>query len=157
MNEEILKDSEKKISKFAIEKNEAKIFNSDSILVVGIGATAGKTSYLSNESSFNQQITGFHSKYHNNKYYFYLFKCTTDVFLLLANYTTLPILNNEFFKVVLIPVPPLSEQAPIAIHLESLTTKTDESIRLKEQQIEQLKQYKTSLINDVVTGKVRVA
>jgi type I restriction enzyme S subunit len=60
-------------------------------------------------------------------------------------------------KDILIPLPPLSEQTQIVAHLESLTTKTDEAIRLKEQQIEQLKQYKNSLINDVVTGKVRVA
>lgn len=61
------------------------------------------------------------------------------------------------FLNIFIPVPSPSEQTQIAAHIEFLTAKTDEAIRLKEQQIEQLKQYKTSLINDVVTGKVRVA
>lgn len=64
---------------------------------------------------------------------------------------------TENFNNFSFPIPPLSEQAQIVDHLETFTSKTDEAIRLKEQQIEQLKQYKNSIINEVVTGKVRVA
>ena len=39
---------------------------------------------------------------------------------------------------------------------DSRTDKEDSAISLKEQEIEKLKEYKMSLIDSVVTGKVRV-
>ncbi|MCF1715242.1 restriction endonuclease subunit S [Flavihumibacter sp. RY-1] len=62
---------------------------------------------------------------------------------------------NEFKQLETI-IPPLSEQAKIVAHVEVINIKTDEAIRLKEQQIDQLKHYKNTLINEVVTGKIRV-
>lgn len=73
------------------------------------------------------------------------------------NKATIENIGADKYSELFVPLPPLSEQTQIVTHLETLSTKTDQAIRLKEQQIEQLKQYKTSLINDVVTGKVRVA
>ena len=63
-----------------------------------------------NESSFNQQITGFHSNNNNNQFLYFLISCFSKVMLNVANYTTLPILNNEFFKSFDLPVPSQKEQ-----------------------------------------------
>lgn len=52
--------------------------------------------------------------------------------------------------------PPLSEQQKITIYLDTQTAKIDQVIALKTAHIEKLKEYKSVLINDVVTGKVRV-
>jgi len=156
LNNEILVDSEKKISDLAISDGSAKIFDNDSILIVGIGATAGKTSYLKKRGSFNQQITGFHSKIFFNKYYFYHLKSIGNVMLSLAQFTTLPILNNEFFKKLYLPIPPIQEQEQIVAYLDEVTGKIDQAIAQKQEQITKLKEYKQSLINDVVTGKVKV-
>src|SRR5690606_4460961 len=156
LNNEILVDSEKKISDLAISDGSAKIFDNDSILIVGIGATAGKTSYLKKRGSFNQQITGFHSKIFFNKYYFYHLKSIGNVMLSLAQFTTLPILNNEFFKKLNLPIPPIQEQEQIVAYLDEVTGKIDQAIAQKQEQITQLKAYKQSLINDVVTGKIKV-
>ena len=52
--------------------------------------------------------------------------------------------------------PPLNEQEQIVNHIELLTTKIATAVRLKEAEILRLKEYKSSLINGVVTGKVRV-
>ena len=52
--------------------------------------------------------------------------------------------------------PPLSEQQTITIYLDTQTAKIDQAIALKTAHIEKLKEYKSVLINDVVTGKVRV-
>src|SRR5690606_24339090 len=60
--------------------------------------------------------------------------------------------NNFYF-----PIPPISEQEAIVAYLEEQTGKIDQAIALKTQQIEKLKAYKQSLINEVVTGKVKVA
>lgn len=156
LNVEMLNYSEKKLSKAALVANQVKLFEGDSILIVGIGATAGKTSYLNEKATFNQQITGFKSMQNNNKFYFFLFKNLSQVFLSLAQFTTLPILNNEFFKKVLLPLPSKIEQQQIVDYLEAQTSKIDKAIGLKTEQVEKLKLYKQSLINEVVTGKVQV-
>ena len=65
-------------------------------------------------------------------------------------------LSQETLKKLPLLKPPIAEQAQIVAHLEALTAKTDAAIRIKEQQIEELKQYKASLINEVVTGKIKV-
>lgn len=156
LNNEVLIEAERKLSKLAIQKKEIKFFPKDSIVVVGIGATAGKTSYMLNKGTFNQQITGFHSDKEFNKYFFYLLKNLSEVMLNTANYTTLAILNNEFFKVFKLIKPPLSEQKEISSHIESASQKIDTAITLKQREIAKLQEYKRSLINSVVTGKIRV-
>lgn len=156
LNNENLKYSEKKISQLAINRKEISLFPSDSILIVGIGGTTGKTSYLINTGTFNQQITGFHSHKQYNKYYFYLFHSLSKVMLNTASYTTLPILNNEFFKSFRLIKPKIEEQKEIVEYIETATTKIATAISLKEQEIEKLKEYKMSLIDGVVSGKVKV-
>jgi len=61
------------------------------------------------------------------------------------------------FLNISIPVPPLSEQEAIVANLEQETSKIDQAIAQRKKQIEKLKEYKQSLINEVVTGKVKVA
>jgi len=53
-------------------------------------------------------------------------------------------------------IPTLSEQGIIASRLEAIEEKIAKAILLKQQEIEKLKEYKTVLIDNVVTGKVRV-
>ena len=53
-------------------------------------------------------------------------------------------------------IPPITEQQYILEYIENFSNKIYTSISLKEKEIEKLKEYKISLINSVVTGKVRV-
>lgn len=151
LNVEILETSIKKISHQAISAKEIKLFNSDSILVVGIGATTGKTSYMSNSGTFNQQITGFHSIIENNKYLFYSFKCFSSLFLKIANYTTLPILNNEFFKTFSIVIPHIEEQGRIVAFLDEKCGQIDRAVEQKERMIELLQERRAATIQRAVT------
>lgn len=61
------------------------------------------------------------------------------------------VIKNERF-----PYPPLSEQKEIAAYIEAASQKIETAIGLKQQEIEKLKEYKGSLINSCVTGKVKV-
>lgn len=54
-------------------------------------------------------------------------------------------------------VPPKDEQVKIVEYIETQTAKIDKAIELQQNYIAKLKEYKASLINSVVTGKVRVA
>lgn len=68
----------------------------------------------------------------------------------------MPRANSDFIGNQLIPIPSKREQNQIIKNIETQSTKIDQAISLKEQEIEKLKEYKVSLIDAVVTGKVRV-
>ena len=157
LNAGYLDKSEKTISKLAIKHGEAKIFSGNSVLIVGIGATCGKTAYLKEASSFNQQITGFNSRYQNSEFMYFLISTYSKVMLNVASYTTLPILNNEFFKRFMLPCPPRNEQDGIVSFLRCESEKLERAIEMQQQQIANLKEYKATLINSAVTGKIKVA
>ncbi|WP_233900845.1 restriction endonuclease subunit S [Tenacibaculum piscium] len=69
---------------------------------------------------------------------------------------TQPNLNTDLVKQLPIALPPLSEQKEISSYIEKSSEKIATAIGLKSEEIEKLKEYKSSLINSVVTGKVRV-
>jgi len=56
-----------------------------------------------------------------------------------------------------VPVPPEIEQKEILEYVDKSSIKIDKAISLQQQQIDKLKEYKASLIDSIVTGKVRVA
>jgi type I restriction enzyme S subunit len=65
-------------------------------------------------------------------------------------------LYTESFGDIKIPLPPRAEQASIVDHIETQSTKIDQAIAIQQQQIDKLKEYKATLINSAVTGKIRV-
>jgi type I restriction enzyme, S subunit len=67
-----------------------------------------------------------------------------------------PGLAVDRIKRLLLFVPPLSEQKAIAHYLDTKTTQIDQIIQTINTQIEKLKELRKTLINDVVTGKIRV-
>ena len=67
-----------------------------------------------------------------------------------------PKLTQEALMSIKIPVPPISEQNVIFDYLKDEFNKIDTLISKSQQEIELLKEYKTALIREVVTGKVDV-
>lgn len=65
-------------------------------------------------------------------------------------------LRFENFSQVDLLIIPIEEQKEIAKYIESHTSKIDVAISLKDKEIEKLKEYKGSLINSVVMGKVKL-
>jgi type I restriction enzyme S subunit len=65
-------------------------------------------------------------------------------------------LSQDHLKRMPVLIPPLSEQKEISTYIETASQKIEKAIGLKQQEIEKLKEYKNSLINSVVTGKVKV-
>lgn len=53
-------------------------------------------------------------------------------------------------------LPPIQEQNEIMAFIETITQKIATAISLKEQEIEKLKEYKATLINSAVTGKIKI-
>ena len=65
-------------------------------------------------------------------------------------------LRAEEFKCIYFSLPPLPEQTAIAEHLDAQTAKIDAAISASRREIDLLREYRTRLIADVVTGKVDV-
>jgi len=53
-------------------------------------------------------------------------------------------------------LPPVNEQDKIIKHLNSKTIEIDDLVQLEQKKIDLLKQYRQSLISEVVTGKIKV-
>ncbi|MDD4353993.1 MAG: restriction endonuclease subunit S [Candidatus Nanoarchaeia archaeon] len=64
--------------------------------------------------------------------------------------------NSTLFKHQGLPNPPKEEQIQIANYLDEKITKIDNIISKIKDQINTLKEFRKTVINDVVTGKVRV-
>jgi len=67
-----------------------------------------------------------------------------------------PKLSQENLQAVKLPVPPISEQRIIASYLDTKCSEVDSLIALKQAKIDELKEYKKSVIYEYVTGKKEV-
>ncbi|MBE7685215.1 restriction endonuclease subunit S [Tenacibaculum piscium] len=90
--------------------------------------------------------------------YIYNFLHSLDTTKVLYKFGTGLRQNLSFrdFKHLQIPIPPKEEQQKIVDYIKYISEKIATAIGLKSEEISTLKEYKSSLINSVVTGKVRV-
>jgi type I restriction enzyme S subunit len=148
----ILNNAKRKISNLAIEENKCRLFPSNSILLIGIGATVGKVGIVSEASTSNQQINAIILKNeYNPKYYTYFISTIKDIIVMEASSATLPIFNQTQTKNIVLPVPQIEEQTTIANYLDHKTTQIDTLITKKEQFISLLQEERTAVINQAVT------
>jgi type I restriction enzyme S subunit len=95
------------------------------------------------------------SEKHNNYYWMYLLREMSNTRFIQSLSKSIRERTTEFrwntWKNQLFPLPPLSEQEQIVSYLDDKTTKIDELIQKKLRKINLLKEYRTSLINTVVT------
>jgi type I restriction enzyme S subunit len=155
--EGILKDSKRKVNEFAIESNQVEIFPENTVYLIGIGGTIGKIgmSYLS--ASANQQINAiiFREKIYP-EFGFYFLKNSKHQVDLLADFTTLPILNQAKTKEIIVGIPPIPEQKNIVEYIEQETAQISTIIQTIEKEIALVQEYRTALIAEAVTGKIDV-
>lgn len=82
-----------------------------------------------------------------------IFKALSGMFLTSTiNQLTIGNLNS-----IEVPIPPINEMDEVRNYVENINLKVDTAISLKEQEIEKLKEYKATLINSAVTGKIKVS
>ena len=152
-----LSDSKRKLISEAIETGEVEIFPEYSIYLVSIGATLGKVSFFRQKASANQQINIIiFNQTFNPLFGYYFLVGNKEMITLEADYTTLPILNQSKTKSLLFAVPPLEEQQSIVRHIETECARIDAKKSKTEKLIELLTEYRTALISEVVTGKIKV-
>jgi type I restriction enzyme S subunit len=65
-------------------------------------------------------------------------------------------LSQGAIKGILLPAPPVAEQEQIHQHIDDATVTLNEAIRRAQREIDLIREYRTRLIVDVVTGKLDV-
>ena len=149
--------SSKTITKKAIEDNVGRLFPAKSIYFVGIGATVGKVASCDFEASSNQQINAIMCNDRlDYKFATYCLLMEQRIIRETTNFVTLPILNQSSTGLINSVVPPKSEQQQIVTYLDSEMQRFDSAITNCQRQITLLQERKQIIINEVVTGKVRV-
>ncbi len=77
-------------------------------------------------------------------------------FDLQSNATTIDVIYSNSLKELFLTLPPRDEQAAIADYLDKETAKIDRLCDTVNQTISRLKEYRTALITQAVTGKIKV-
>lgn len=74
-----------------------------------------------------------------------------------VNPGAVPSMSVQGYRSERVAVPPLCEQMAIAERIDGISSKIDEAITIDVIQIKMLKEYRSMLIDAVVTGKIKVA
>ena len=159
-NPAICKLTSKEIKSSLLEKGDLLITKSSGS-DLHIGKTAFVDDYVAGlqccYSNFMQRLRINTKNY--SKYYFLVLNSEISKLQYLYNTkstTGLGNLSSEIFNLLLTVVPPKSEQEEIAKYLDHKTATIDAIVGNISKQIETLKQLRKTLINDVVTGKIKV-
>jgi len=125
------------------------------VLLLGRKGTIDKPLYFKGKFwTVDTMFYGVPINFSNIKFLYY-----SSLFIPFKFYSTstaLPSMTQFDLNNHSIALPPLNEQKQIVQYIEEQTQKIDKAINLQEKQIERLKEYKTTLIDSVVTGKVKV-
>ena len=151
-------DSTKCVSEEEFKKHFIQLNNKS--LLLSINGTIGNLSFYDNE----KVILGKSSCYINLKekinhhFVYYVLKSES-----ISKYFTFELTGTTIFNLSLnsirntpIVVPPENEQQEIVTYLDEQTQLIDKTISIEGKRIELLKEYRQSLISEVVTGKRKV-
>ena len=146
------------LSNTAFEDGKARLISGPAILVIVIGATAGKMSLLLGDGATNQQITAFELKSDRIAPQFGIQQLRTSEHWLksTASTATIPILDSGVVNRLPLAFPTVGEQECILSALSNHTRPLATAISRLEREIDLLREYRTRLVADIVTGKLDV-
>lgn len=131
---------------------EVKIFPPNTVMIVGIGATMGKVGIAQQKSSCNQQINAIEFSPKVNPFFGMYFLATRKTYLhKCGKFTTLPILNQDETKNIIVCLPPLPEQNTITAFLDQQCAQIDSLIEKKQHMLDLLDEKRRAVITQAVT------
>ena len=142
------------------ESPEIMIENGD-VLMVKTGSSYGKCAIVKNmpmECTINPQLVVFKEHTEMPEYLAYCFQTSFAKFFINTSVIggTIPTISQEKINNYVFPFPMKSEQQQIVTYLDSEMQRFDTAITNCQRQITLLQERKQIIINEVVTGKVRV-
>jgi type I restriction enzyme S subunit len=130
---------------------------SHSVLSIGrVGEKCGNVHKVLSKSWINDNslVLDFDTSKFNIDYLFHTI--TRRNLNVLRNQNTQPLITGTIVKNEYIPYPDTKTQNEIVDYLEFKTKEIDDLVQLEQKKIDILKEYRQSLISEVVTGKIKV-
>ncbi len=152
-----LSPSKRRIFRESDSFDSLRIFPAGTILFVGIGATLGKCSVSLTDCSSNQQINAIVPTRETDSVFLCLsLRAQAEGIRLMANASTIGILNQERTSAIPIAVPPPVEQSAIAAECLRISTATDTILSDIQTSIHFLREKRASLISAAMTGEMEI-
>jgi len=159
INKKKIREIDGRITKEGFENSSTKLLPIGTVMMGlnGQGKTKGTVGILEIETTCNQSLCGmiFKDVIYPMFSYYYLDSQYYHIRGLVGEGQREGI-SVSFLGRYPFVVPPLSEQQQIVSHLDEQTQLIDNTISIEEKRIELLKEYRQSLISEVVTGKLKV-
>ena len=158
LNNGYIYDTKKKITDKALEDiSTLKIYPIDSLVIAMYGATIGKLGITKIETTVNQACCVLNnSDILKNKYLFYWFMLNKRHIITLSSGGGQPNISQEVIRNLKVQTPPLTEQNRIVEYIEKELQFIESKIQKTKDIITLQKEYRTALISEVVTGKIKV-
>ena len=144
-----------------LESPEIMLHKND-IVIVKTGSSYGKVGFIDDlptEATINPQLLVIKRININSKYLFYVLLSEIFQFQINQNVigSTIPTISESKILNFNTPYPSdINEQITIADYLDQETAKIDRLCETVNQTIDRLKEYRTALITQAVTGKIKV-
>ncbi len=150
-----LSQAARRVASEAVNEGHVPLFPAGAVLIVGIGATAGKVAYVERSVSSNQQVTALvPGNLIDGRFLGWQLWSRKQEVRETAPYTTLPILSNDFLRDLLIGLPEKSEQIRIADLLDGQAKLTATLMSRLDRQVGLLTERRQALITAAVTGEL---
>ncbi|NQX84848.1 MAG: restriction endonuclease subunit S [Flavobacteriaceae bacterium] len=155
VNKEIVKHY---ISEEALNRSSTKLASKGSVLIALTGATCSNVGFLNFDTTINQSIVSMTSSEKNiyNRYYYYYLMSKRESIRALMTGGAQEGINQGNVRHLKVCFFSREEQQQIADYLDTKTQTIDTIIDTIKDQIITLKELRKTLINDVVTGKIKV-
>ena len=142
----------------SVEPSACVEFPANTVVMVGIGATAGKVAWLDKRASGNQQLTCLehHPQVAEARFLLHQLDALGDSLLRSAPAATLPIINNESLRAFNVAIAELQEQHRLSEEWDSRLAQDSEISGRLERSVHLLNEYKQALITAAVTGELDV-
>lgn len=142
-----------------VERINTYSYDGEAVLMAGDGVGAGKVfHYVNGKFDYHQRVYNFYNikKIKAKLLYYYMKSHFRYVIEQLSAKSTVDSVRLNMIQDFLVVIPPMQEQLDLIEYLDSQMKNLDDSISMFENQISLLQERKQIIINEVVTGKVKI-
>lgn len=150
LNQNVIFDSELKITELGLQKSSAQIFPAGTLLIAMYGASIGKIARLGIDAATNQAVCGI---FENSEvsldylYYFLLYKKPDLIKCGIGG--AQPNISQTILKKVIVSYPTdIMEQQRIVAHIEELFSQLDSGVETLKKTKQQLEVYRQAVLKE---------
>lgn len=148
-----ISDSDRKLTEAGLNSTSVDIVEPNSVMFTSRSYGIGKTAICTVPAATNQGIIAFNCNQDmNEEYLYYYLNWIMDYIISLSGVSTFPEVSQSDIKSINVPVPSKEDQQRVA----NVLKRADEKIAREKQYREKLQEVKRGIMQDLLTGEVRV-